>query len=211
MRNDGTVQTDQEQLITDMDAREFFHGAVETALQNQAIAVSGETVIYLGNLLTTFINADYLFEHTTEGMMLKPLALHYKEAVEAPTPKQRFILLRRLGDVSLFISGMYSQSLNRSLVDIDYYIAMGGNAYSYLSETGESTLSVGLKVAFSELANRFSEMIDVLSEVSDASNISSSFDLLRLYELWQKTGSVRIADKLKQTGIQPVKTTMRHH
>ncbi|NNE38486.1 MAG: hypothetical protein HKN08_09290 [Gammaproteobacteria bacterium] len=201
----------QEQLITDIDAREFFHGALEDALQNQAIAVSGETVVYLGNLLTTFIKSDYLFEHTEDGMMLKPLAMHYQDAVEAKTLKQRFILLRRLGDVSLFISGMYSQSLNRGLVDIDYYIAMGGNAYSYLSETGKTNITDGLKVAFFELASRFTDMINVLSEVSEASNLSSNFDVLRMYELWQKTGSSRIADKLKQTGIQPVKTAMQRH
>jgi hypothetical protein len=202
---------DQEQLITDIDAHEFFHGAIETALHNQAIAVSGETVVYLGNLLTTFINTDYLFEHTEDGMMLKPLAMHYKEAVEASTSKQRFLLLRRLGDVSLCISGMYSQSLNRGLVDIDYYIAMGGNAYSYLSETDKTNMTCGLKVAFSELASKFTEMIDVLSEVSEASHLGSSFDVLRMYEMWQKTGNNRIADKLKQTGIQPIKTAMQRH
>jgi hypothetical protein len=144
-------------------------------------------------------------------MMLKPLAMNYKEAVEASTSKQRFLLLRRLGDVSLFISGMYSQSLNRGLVDIDYYIAMGGNAYSYLSETDKTNMTCGLKVAFSELASKFTEMIDVLSEVSEASHLGSSFDVLRMYEMWQKTGNNRIADKLKQTGIQPIKTAMQRH
>jgi len=205
------VQDNQEQLITDVDAREYFYGAIESAIINQAITVSGETVIYLGNLLTAFINADYLFEHTQEGMMLKPLAMHYKEAIEANTLKQRFALLRRLGDVSLFISGMYSQSLNRSLVNIDYYIAMGGNAYSYLSESNSSKNSTGLKLAFSELAEKFTEMKDVLSEVSEATNLSTDFDVLRMYEYWQKTGSDRMADKLRQSGIYLVKMTNHHH
>lgn len=205
------MKDNQDQLITDIDAREYFHGAIESALQNQEIAVSGETVIYLGNLLTTFIKTDYLFEHTEEGLMLKPLAIHYQDAIEAKSSQQRFILLRRLGDVSLFISGMYSQSLNRSLVDIDYYIAMGGNAYSYLSETGTSNLSIGLTVAFAELAEKFTELIDVLSEISESSKLSTNFDVLRMYELWQKTGSNRAAEKLKESGIQPVKTTIQCH
>lgn len=205
------MQDNQEQLVTDVDAREYFYGAIESAIINQAITVSGETVVYLGNLLTAFINADYLFEHTQDGMMLKPLAMHYKEAIEANTLKQRFALLRKLGDVSLFISGMYSQSLNRSLVNIDYYIAMGGNAYSYLSESNTSKNSIGLKLAFSELAVKFTDMIDVLSEVSEATNMSTDFDVLRMYEYWQKTGSDRMANKLRQSGICLVKTTNHHH
>ena len=200
-----------EQFITDLDAREFFHGAVQTALKNQEVTVSGETVIYLGHLLTTFINSDRLFELTREGLMLKPLAMHYKEALEATSSKERDIMLRRLGDVSLFISGMFAQSLSRSLVDIDYYIAMGGNAYGYLSETGNQSTLTGLKIAFSELAENFAEMTDILSEVSEVTNLNSSHDVLRLYEIWQKTGSKRAADKLKKSGIHPVRTATRHH
>jgi hypothetical protein len=36
--------------------------------------------------------------------------------------------LRRVGDASLFISGFFADSLNRSLVDVDYYIDLGERA-----------------------------------------------------------------------------------
>jgi hypothetical protein len=147
-----------DRLITEIDAREYFQGEVQSALQNQDIDVSGETVVYLVNLLTTFIDSDHLFEQSADGVMLKSLAMHYKEAREARTINERLMMLRRLGDVALFISGMFSQCLNRSLVDIDYYIAMVGNAYGYLSEVGKSNSSISLKIVFTKLANNFYQL-----------------------------------------------------
>ena len=199
------------QFITDVDAREYFLGAVEEAVLNQNLQVSGETRVYLGNLLTTFINAGQLYDQTPEGVMLKPLANRYLEAVETSSTKERFVVLQRLGDVSLFISGLFAQSLSRSLVDIDYYIAMGGNAYSYLSESPAAGTVVALKIVFTELAENFTGMIDILSEVGESISINTNYDLLRLYEIWQKTGSTRVADKLAKAGIHPIKTAARHH
>ena len=36
--------------------------------------------------------------------------------------------LKQIGDVSLFISGFFSDSLRRKLVDVDYYVSIGGGA-----------------------------------------------------------------------------------
>jgi len=38
--------------------------------------------------------------------------------------------MQRLGDTALFIAGVFADSLNRKLVDVDYYVAMGGTAYA---------------------------------------------------------------------------------
>ena len=53
----------------------------------------------------------------------------YSDALEEESGEARNQILRRLGDVALFISGVFSRSLKRRVVDVDYYIAMGGGAY----------------------------------------------------------------------------------
>jgi len=199
------------QLITDVNIREFFQGAVQTAISNQNLTVSGETAVYLGNLLTSFVNSDHLYEQTEEGVMLKPLAQHYLAALEASSKQDRIAALRRLGDISLFISGLFSQSLSRSLVDIDYYISMGGNAYSCLSDSNNRSTLAGLKYVFSELSGKFIVLMDVLSEVGENTNLASNNDVLRLYEIWLKSGSKRAGEKLKRAGIQPIRTNLVHH
>jgi hypothetical protein len=200
-----------ERLITDLDARMFFQGAVQSALQNQQINVCDETVVYLGNLLTYFICAERLFDQTPDGVLLRPLACHYQDAIEARSINDRAIALRRLGDISLFISGLFAQSLTRSVVDIDYYIAMGGNAYACLSDSNYRPGARALKQVYSELSGKFLEMTDILSEVGEVSNLGTNHDVLRLYEMWLKSGSLRAAAKLKQAGIHPFKTGLRRH
>ena len=51
----------------------------------------------------------------------------------APTVAERERGLQRLGDVSLFVAGFFAHSFARKLIDIDYHIAMGGQAYGTLA------------------------------------------------------------------------------
>ncbi len=44
---------------------------------------------------------------------------------------------------------------------------------------------------FGELARKFQPVVDAIGEISDTARVWSSKDILRLYELWLKTGSRR--------------------
>ncbi len=191
-------------VITETTIREHFQESVTSALNNQGIDAAAETSIYLTNLLTSFLHTEHLFERSEEGIGLKPLAVIYAEAVQNVSPEQRNQALQRLGDVALFIAGVFSESLNRKLVDINYYIAMGENAYSFLSDNlGRSLRRPGLRDVFGELAEKFTDFVDVLGEVSEQKNVTSSLDILRVYEVWLRTGSRRAAARLRKFGIEP--------
>jgi hypothetical protein len=103
------------------------------------------------------------------------------------------------GDLSLFISGFFADSLNRSLVDISYYIQLGECAYASLARRGDPALGD----VFDELAGKFSACADVLGEVSERSALASNSDVLRLYEKWPRTRSRRSGDLLAERGIVP--------
>ncbi len=198
------MNTRDEQLITETSLQEYFQNSVADALENQNVEAATDTVHYVVNLLTSFSRAERLFERTRDGVMIRPLALLYAEAVEGATSDERNRALRRLGDVALFISGVFSQSLNRRVVDIDYYVAMGGTAYSHLSETMRvSNRGRALSSIYNELALKFVEFVDVLGEVSEAANCNNDADVLRQYEIWLRTGSRRAAGRLRAVGIHP--------
>lgn len=204
--------THSNRVLTQIDARQFFSEAVQSAVANQQVRAREETLCYIVNLLTGYIRTDQLFEAGTEGLFTKPLALMYAEALEAPTVSDRDSSLKRLGDVALFISGLFSTSLCRSLVDVDYYIQMGGNAYGFLADSKRITRETqALKIAFMELSDQFSSFADVLAEVSESGRLNNSVDIMRLYEIWQATGSRRIALKLRKLGIEPVTTRSNTH
>ena len=187
--------------------REYFHEALHGALERQHLAVEDQTEHYVVNLLTLFSRSDALYEQQSgssdRGTRLKPLVVMLTEALEAPTPNDRHRGLQRLGDVSLFIAGFLSQSFARKLVDIDYHIAMGGQAYSALADGLARTRSRVLGQVFAELAEKFQPMVDALNDISETSYQHSDKDILRLYEIWLKTGSKRSFDILKRLGVDP--------
>lgn len=183
--------------------KEFFRDALHDALSHQHVAVEGETEHYVVNMLTLFSNADALYERNDSRRQLKPLAMMLGEALDAPTSEARFRGLQRLGDVSLFIAGFFSAGFARKLVDVDYHIAMGGQAYGTLAESCPTTRARTLRQVFAELAAKFQPMVDALNEISESAYQHSDQDRLRLYELWVKTGSERSRQLLRKLGVEP--------
>ncbi len=187
-----------------MNLREFFHDSVQTALDEQHLTIDPHTEHYVVNVLTTFARADEFFDTTVDGVKLRPLAHMLGDALEAPTQGQREHALRRLGDVSLFVAGFFSQSFARKLVDVDYHIAMGGRAYGTLAVTTSGPVRArALATIFDELARKFHRLVDVLNDVAEMAHTHTDRDILRLYEVWLKTGSPRARNLLQRLGIAP--------
>lgn len=183
--------------------REFFKDSLHSALEHQRLAVEDQTEHYVVNLLTLFARSEALYEQTPEGTRLKPLVVMLTEALEAPSPGDRNRGLQRLGDVSLFVAGFFAHSFARKLIDIDYHIAMGGRAYGTLAFSLGRGPGRALAQVFAELAEKFQPMVDALNEVSETSYRHSDKDILRLYEIWLKTGSRRSYQILKRLGVDP--------
>ena len=183
--------------------REFFKDELHGVLEKQQVAVEDQTEHYVVNLLTAFARSEAFYETTPEGRRVKPLVVMLSEALEAPCAEDRNRSLQRLGDVSLFVAGFFAQSFARKLIDIDYHIAMGGRAYATLAETLSRGRSRVLGNVFGELARKFQPLVDALNEVSETSYTHSDKDILRLYEIWLKTGSRRSYDLLRRLGVEP--------
>lgn len=186
-------------LVREETPLEFFREQLGKAMEHQKVSTSAFTEYYLVNLLAGCVNGDNL-PTPDPGFDETPLALLYVQALRA-SRVERARLLRAMGDGALFVSGFFADSLERRLVALDYYRAMGGHAYSRLSQ--EEQLPFGPSV-FGELAQRFSEFADVLSEVSEASRLTNSHSVVRLYEKWVATGSRRAAMLLAERGIAPL-------
>lgn len=177
---------------------EYFRELVESVLDRQRINAAELTAFYVVNLLCGYVRLAS-GDAALPGGGDEPLAIQLQRAMDAGGLQQR-LRLRRLGDVSLFVSGFFSDSLRRKLVDVDYYIAMGGYAYGSLSRIDDEDRFAPV---FAELADKFVAFVDVLSEVSERSALTSNADLLRLYERWLRTGSRRNGQLLVERGIVP--------
>jgi hypothetical protein len=184
--------------------REFFRDSLRDALVRQHASVDDHTEHYVVNLLTMFARSEALFEPTPLGPRLRPLALMLAEAADASSAEQRTRTLQRLGDVSLFVAGFFSQGFARRLVDIDYHIAMGGRAYGTLAESCRAgARGRALASVFAELAAKFQRIVDALNDVSEMAHRHDHRDVLRQYEIWLKTGSPRAHGILRRLGVEP--------
>jgi hypothetical protein len=199
------------QVIPVADLREYFSGALDSALAHQRLSVDGQTQHYVVNLLTLFSRADALYEQTAEGAKLRPLVVMLTQALEAPTEAERQRALQRMGDVSLFVAGFFARSFARKLIDIDYHISMGGNAYRSLAHSMARGRRAVLGNVFAELATKFQPLVDALNEISETAYQHSQRDLLRLYEMWVKTGSPRAHRILRQLGVTPGPGSLVQH
>ena len=175
---------------------EYFKDQVESALSRQQLRASELTTYYLVDLLCRFVQPGRAFPFSDDPD--EPLALRLGRALGSGGLEQR-ARLRNLGDFSLFMSGFFSDSLNRRAVDVDYYVSMGEFAYGSLSRRDADALGD----VFSELSRKFVPFMDVLAEVSERSGGRSSVDVLRLYEKWLRTGSPRDGQRLIDRGIVP--------
>jgi len=192
------------ELQTVTDVREFFRDALQEALGHQHLHVQDHTEHYIVNLLAMFNSPDALFEPDDERSQLKPLALLLAEAAEQPDDRRRFRLLQRLGDVALFVAGFLAGGSARRGVDVDYHIAMGGRAYGALAQAPFHGAQRILGCVFAELEHKFQPLVDALNEIGEGAARNSPRDVLRLYELWHKTGSARAHRLLMKLGIRPV-------
>jgi hypothetical protein len=181
-------------------AVEYFKDLVDRALTRQGVATQELTSYYVVQLLAGFLQQP---ENLDDG----PLSVRLVQALESGGMRQR-ASLKQIGDLSLFIAGFFSESLNRKMVDVDYYATIGGRAYHALSRVETDTFSP----VFAELGSKFVDFVDVLSEVSERTSCATNVDLLRLYEKWIKTGSRRSGQLLVERGVVPnasIKATLQ--
>jgi hypothetical protein len=197
--------TASDRVVPVHNLRDYFRESIDAAIEHQGVKVDPHAAHYVVNLLTLFSRSEDLYEDHGDSYGIKPLALMMADAADAPTTAERNFSLQRIGDVALFIAGFFADSLAHKLVDLDYYIYMGGNAYGSLSEEIRGTFrGRALAGVYKELARKFQIVVDVLNEVRDGARQSSDIDVLRTYEVWLRTGSKRAADLLKQNGVVPI-------
>ena len=192
-------------LVRPETSAEYFKELVERAMARQGLSTSEMSSYYLVQLLDNFVAFDQMYAEM-EVDKDTPLAVLLCQALSSEGSR-RFRLLKFTGDVALFMSGFFSESLTRRLNDLDYYVRLGGYAYG-----GAARLSA-LEAAslYEELARKFVRFVDVLNEVSEESALCENPGILRLYEKWRQTGSRRSEALLRREGILLGDSSRRVH
>ena len=164
----------------------FFHEVVTDALEAVSLETSSTTEWYLVALL-----GDFSRGRISDEPLVMKLA-----GSQSAEPGERVRQLKEVGDTSLYVSGFFTESLGRKLVDADYYIGIGSRAYAQLA----GRLGGSLTEVYAELADKFPQFVDVLTEVRRRCDFVGA-DVVRLYEEWLRTRDAWIERKLRAFGV----------
>lgn len=164
-----------------------------------------ETCWYLGNLLDRFGRSDAFYTYDNGALTLRPLALLYSDAREAPSEMERCLLLQQLGDLALFIGAVFPHRYARRGIKRDYFIGMGGGAYDYLADNARSNRHI-----FAELSGMFANLLEMVADACSRVESLTTEEIMRLYQRWTRNHDPIAERQLTALGIDLQQGVLHH-
>ena len=184
----GTIRTER--------TFEMFKDLVDAAVVHRDLRISEDSSFYLVQLLDHFVSPSGLYGDVGNrpDHPLGPLLLSAEQAEGT----ERFLILRSVGDLALFLTGFFYASLDARRVDARYYSRVGETAYVTAACACRSRPNADL---FEELARQFVKLTLVLHEVSRACDTADRPDLMDLYDRFQAAPDDHASAMLRHYGI----------
>lgn len=118
----------------------FFEGLTE--LNKKSLCPVPESVIfYSSDVLDKFALSQNFFEMNEGKVREKILGMKLLEATQVGREEQKKIY-KEVGDMSLLVCGYFSESVNKKIVDTQYYSQLGKMAYSHLNNVTPNFLDI---------------------------------------------------------------------
>lgn len=174
----------------------LFKSLLNDGLKRVSLRVSLPVQAYIRDLLIAYIPADRLFDidiHSGKRKLVS-LAEIYLKAQNASF-SEKLVLLRQVGDRSLYLGGFFKGALDKSLVNVNYYINIGQKAYDHLADYHPQ------EGVFRELSSSFLDLADVLSYIYQKNSVRTDKDLLQICKNYLKTGSKAAQYQLEDHGF----------
>lgn len=202
LKEDGLKEKDLTHLLS---PRDFFSELIDEAVQATGrFNAHPLSKSYLSELLVNFLPAENLFlkEESGQSKMISEMWFESQNQ----DPGTRIIKLKRLADVSLYVSGFFASSFKRKIVNQSYYIQFGEMAFSALSKAVNEK---EFEEVYEHFSTSFTCYVNVLTEVSHKVNIQKSGDILDLFERYIDSGSEWAEKQLVSEGVYtyPLKKT----
>ncbi|MEM5812638.1 MAG: hypothetical protein QW286_02870 [Candidatus Aenigmatarchaeota archaeon] len=180
-------------IIPSHNIMEYFMEAFDSAKKKTHLNISQETEFYIVDMLSEFSDAEKFLECYTD----EPFAIMLKRAQE--NENERFMLSKKIGDLSGYMCGFFPEKLRTSGNDIRYYISIGKSGYKMASR-----LSLKRKGIFDEMAQKLPAIVDTLNEIKESRDVVTNTDILEIYQRWLDTGSERLRKMLFEKGLIPI-------
>ncbi len=145
--------------------RKVFRSLADRAFDQTALS-DGDLLTYLSNMLADFAHVDELYPLRDESGRRVKYLIDMQALPEGTSPRQRKTRHQYIGDYSLFILGMFPESLSYGRVSIpaSYYSDTGRRSYLVASELEKKSEQT---VVFRKLADKFEHCVVSLNWVRE--------------------------------------------
>ncbi len=185
-----------QQPITETSLSLYFKQRLSHYAQRIKPPPHEDTCWYIGSMLERFGRSDNLFAYDNGQFNLRPLALLYGDALEAPNEHQRCLILQQLGDMALFLGALFPERFSRRGIQRDYVAGMGGSAYDYLADNARRNRHI-----FAELSRMFARLMEMVACACYRQAQPGAEDIIALYQHWLASGDPLAAARLESLGI----------
>lgn len=137
MHKDSAAQ----KIILSSSLKGFFFEGLSDLNKKSLCPVPESVIFYSSDVLDKFALSEDFFE-TSEGKVReKILGMKILEASQLSKEEQRKAY-KEVGDMSLMVCGYFSESVNKKIVDTQYYSHLGKMAYSHLNNVAPVFLDI---------------------------------------------------------------------
>jgi hypothetical protein len=185
--------------------KEFFEERFNEAVSANPVELLDLTRSYLVELMTEFTESDVAFSLEREDPEM-PLSIRFLQAT-GKSAREKLRDCKKIGDFCLFLSGFFSDFVQRKIPDLDFYIAIGSKAYSNVESSLRSTPSIkedSFIQMFRELSDKFPELVDLYMDVNERMQRLTNQNIMKIYDKYLLLRSRRYEKILKDAGIYPL-------
>lgn len=128
MQNDSGTK----KIILSNSLKGFFFEGLSELNKKSLCPVPESIIFYSSDVLDKFTLSEDFFDFSEGKVREKILGMKLLEATQYSREEQKRIY-REVGEMSLMVCGYFSQSVNKKIVDTNYYSQIGKMAYSHLN------------------------------------------------------------------------------
>jgi len=176
----------------------FFDGLVE--INKKSLCPVPESILfYSSDVLGKFSLSDHFFDSVDGKVKEKILGIKLLEASQLSKDEQKKVY-KEIGEVSLVLCGFFSESVNKKIIDLQYYSNLGKMAYGHLNYLSPSFLDI--PSFYGMMATSFEVITRLISVLASKNKFQkdSTFSKLMKNENLSET-------ELLVSGILPNRTT----
>lgn len=170
------MDSNSKKIILSTNLRGFFFEGLSELNKKSLCPIPESVIFYSSDVLDKFALSDDYFE-TSEGKIReKILGMKLLEATQFNRDEQRRVY-KEVGDMALLVCGYFSESINKKIVDTQYYSQIGKTAYSHLNNISPQFLDIPhffgiVSTCFESMAT----LLSILATKNGRKSVNSLFE-----------------------------------